>query len=127
MIETMGSGVVAFDYDGDGDDDLLFVDSGQPAPYGGAPGRTTLLRNDLGSGDGAFVDVTGASGIHLDSYGMGAVAGDVDGDGDQDLYLTAFGPNRLWLNDGDGSFSAAPSEDAAADPLLECIGRVRGC
>ena len=60
--------------------------------------------------------MTGASGIHLDSYGMGAVAGDVDGDGDQDLYLTAFGPNRLWLNDGDGSFRAAPSEDAAADP-----------
>lgn len=115
MIETMGSGVVALDYDGDGDDDLLFVDSGQPEPYGGAPGRTTLLRNDLGGGDGAFVDVTETSGIHLDSYGMGAVAGDVDGDGDQDLYVTAFGPNRLWLNNGDGSFGAAPSEHAA-DP-----------
>ena len=115
MIETMGSGVVAFDYDGDGDDDLLLVDSGQPEPYGGLPGRTTLLRNDLDRG-GVFVDVTGASGIQIDSYGMGAVTGDVDGDGDQDLYVTAFGPNRLWLNDGDATFRAAPSEAAAADP-----------
>ena len=115
MIETVGGGVVAFDYDGDGDDDLLFVDSGEPVPYGGKPGRTTLLRNDLGAADGRFVDVTDASGIILDSYGMGAAAGDVDGDGHPDLYLTAFGPNRLWLNQGDGSFRAAPAE-TAADP-----------
>ena len=112
MIETLGSGVVAFDYDGDGDDDLLFVDSGQPEPYGGEPGTTTLLRNDLGR----FTDVTEASGLHLDGYGMGAVAGDVDGDGDPDLYLTAFGPNRLWLNDGDGTFSEVAAEEAAPDP-----------
>ena len=111
MIETMGSGVLAFDYDGDGDDDLLFVDSGEPAPHGGRPGRTTLLRND----NGRFVDVTDISGIHLDSYGMGGVSGDVDGDGDPDLYLTAFGPNRLLLNDGDGTFSAAAPGSGAAD------------
>ena len=110
MIETMGSGVLAFDYDGDGDDDLLFVDSGEPAPHGGRPGRTTLLRND----NSRFVDVTDSSGIHLDSYGMGGVTGDVDGDGDPDLYLTAFGPNRLLLNRGDGTFStAAPGSGAA--------------
>jgi len=112
MIETVGSGVVAFDYDRDGDDDLLFVDSGDPAPHGGAPGRTTLLRND----GGRFVDVTDASGIRLDSYGMGAVTGDVDGDGDPDLYLTAFGPNRLWLNRGDGAFVPAPDDAGGADP-----------
>ncbi len=111
MIETVGSGVVAFDYDGDGDDDLLFVDSGEPAPHGGAPGRTTLLRND----GGRFVDVTDASGIRLDSYGMGAVTGDVDGDGDPDVYLTAFGPNRLWLNRGNGAFVPAPDGAGAAD------------
>ena len=115
MIETVGSGVVAFDYDGDGDDDLLFVDSGEPAPHGGKPGRTTLLRNDLGNEGGRFIDATDASGILLDSYGMGAVAGDVDGDGNPDLYLTAFGPNQLWLNHGDGSFRAPPLE-TAADP-----------
>lgn len=111
MIETMGGGVLAFDYDGDGDDDLLFVDSGEPKPHGGRPGRTTLLRND----DSRFVDVTDIAGIHLDSYGMGGVSGDVDGDGDLDLYLTAFGPNRLLVNDGDGTFSAAAPEGGAAD------------
>ena len=115
MIETMGSGVVAFDYDGDGDNDLLFVDSGQPEPYGGKPGRTTLLRNDVGQHGSRFVDVTGASGIRLDSYGMGAVAGDVDGDGDPDLYLTAFGPNRLFMNAGDGTFNLAPAQRGGAD------------
>ena len=112
MIETVGSGVVAFDYDSDGDDDLLFVDSGEPAPYDGAPGRTTLLRND----GGTFSDVTEESGIRLDGYGMGAVSGDIDGDGDPDLYLTAFGPNRLFLNNGDGSFSATAPETAPDDP-----------
>ena len=116
MIETVGSGVVAFDYDGDGDDDLLFVDSGEPAPHGGTPGRTTLLRNDLGPDGPRFVDATEASGILLDGYGMGAVTGDVDGDGDPDVYLTAFGPNRLWLNLGDGAFSPAPGDGGAADP-----------
>ena len=116
MIETVGSGVVAFDYDGDGDDDLLFVDSGEPAPHGGKPGRTTLLRNDLGPNGPRFVDATRASGIRLDSYGMGALTGDVDGDGDPDVYLTAFGPNRLWLNRGDGAFSPAPEDGGTADP-----------
>ena len=116
MIETVGSGVVAFDYDGDGDDDLLFVDSGEPAPHGGRPGRTTLLRNDVGPDGPRFVDVTETSGILLDSYGMGAITGDVDGDGDPDVYLTAFGPNRLWLNQGNGAFSPAPEDGGGADP-----------
>ena len=115
MIESIGSGVVAFDYDGDGDDDLLFVDSGEPAPHGGTPGRTTLLRNDL-AGGGRFVDRTRSAGIHLDGYGMGAINGDVDGDGDPDLYLTAFGRNELWLNRGDGAFRPAPEGGAAPDP-----------
>ncbi len=115
MIETVGSGVVAFDYDGDGDDDLLFVDSGQPAPYGAEPGRTTLLRNDPARSGARFVDATSEAGIVLDSYGMGAITGDIDGDGDSDVYLTAFGPNRLWRNDGDGSFSPTTPADSAAD------------
>ena len=101
MIETVGSGVVAFDYDGDGDDDLLFVDSGDPAPHVGAPGRTKLLQND----GGRFVDVTEASGIRLDSYGMGAVTADVDGDGDAGRLS-----DRLRSRTGSGSTGAtAPS------------------
>ena len=116
MIETVGSGVAAFDYDGDGDDDLLFVDSGEPLPHGGSPGKTTLLRNDLGPDGPQMVDRTAASGLVLKDYGMGAVTGDLDGDGDPDLYLTAFGPNRLWWNRGDGSFVPASGDAGATDP-----------
>jgi hypothetical protein len=107
MIETMGSGVVAFDYDRDGDDDLLFIQSGElpvAAPEARAVGpRSRLFRND----GGRFVDVTSAAGIDLDVYGMGGTAGDVDGDGDVDLFVTAYGANRLLRNNGNGTFTDA--------------------
>ncbi len=106
MIETMGSGVVALDYDGDGDRDLLFVDSGPVPGHQGDTPRTRLFRND-GAGTSAtprFVDVTTQAGIEVTGYGMGATAGDVDGDGDLDLYVTAFGANQLLRNQGDGTF-----------------------
>ncbi len=113
MIETMGSGVVALDYDGDGDDDLLFVQSGElPIEGSGGPGGV-LYRNDGSSG---FVNVTAAAELTLDVYGMGGTAGDVDGDGDLDLYVTAYGSNRLLLNDGDGSFTDATEAAGVGDP-----------
>ena len=100
MVETMGSGVVVWDYDGDGDEDVLFVDSGMLPGYAGEVPRTVLFRND----GGRFVDVTARAGIRVAAYGMGATAGDVDGDGDEDLYVTAFGGNQLFVNQGDGTF-----------------------
>lgn len=94
MPEIMGSGIAILDFDGDGDEDVFFVDSGGPS---------RLFRND---GGGRFVDVTARAGITLPakSYAMGATAGDFDGDGDPDLYVTAYGPSRLFVNQGDGSF-----------------------
>ncbi len=109
MIETMGSGVVIFDYDGDGDRDLFLIDSGAVRDGEGPPSRSVLLRNE-GPGAG-FRDVTEASGIAVKGYGMGGTAGDVDGDGDLDLYITAFGANQLFRNNGDGGFTDA-TEDA---------------
>ncbi len=115
MIETMGSGVVAFDYDLDGDEDLLFVDSGPlPPPAGPGGSASKLYRND---GAGRFVDVTAASAIRVDGYGQGAVAGDVDADGDLDLYFASFGPNQLLLNRGDGTFEDATAEAGVGDGL----------
>ncbi|MEE8523399.1 MAG: CRTAC1 family protein [Thermoanaerobaculia bacterium] len=106
MIETMGSGVVIFDYDGDGDRDLFLVDSGAVGGSEGPRPRSVLLRNDGRSGDGVvFRDVTEDSGIEVTGYGMGATAGDVDGDGDLDLYVTSFGANQLFRNDGRGRFT----------------------
>ncbi len=112
MPESMGSGVVIIDYDGDGDEDVFFVDSGSPAPYNGEPARPRLYRNEGGS----FLDVTERSGMRIESYGMGVTAGDVDGDGDPDLYLTAFGPNQLLLNNGDGTFRDVTRVAGVGDP-----------
>jgi hypothetical protein len=102
MVEMMGGGVVLFDYDGDGDPDVLFVDAGSLPGYQGEAPRTRLFRND---GGGHFVDVTERSGIKVSGYGMGGAAADVDGDGNLDLFLTAFGRNQLFHNNGDGTFA----------------------
>lgn len=114
MPETMGSGVVLFDYDLDGDPDVFYVDSGAMPGYKGETPRSVLLRND---GAGKFVDATGRSGIRVASYGMGATAGDVDGDSDLDLYVSAFGPDQLFRNNGDGTFSEATAQAGLGNPL----------
>ena len=113
MVETMGSGVAMLDYDGDGDEDLFFVDGGALPGYTGEPPRSRLLRND---GPGRFTDVTERSRIAVAAWGMGAVAGDVDADGDLDLYVTAFGPNQLFRNDGDGGFTDVTATAGVGDP-----------
>jgi hypothetical protein len=102
LPETMGSGVVFFDADGDGWQDLFFVNSktwpGQPAK----PSAPALYRNNH---NGTFTDVTAASGLNASVYGLGAAAGDADNDGKEDLYVTALGGNHLYRNLGDGKFS----------------------
>ena len=111
MTEPMGSGVVFFDYDADGDPDLLFINGGDdPTGEGAATSATSaaaLYRND---GHGRFTDVTPAAGLEHIGYGMGATAGDYDNDGDSDLYVTHYGPNVLFRNNGDGTFSDVTTE-----------------
>ena len=97
LPETMGSGVVFLDADGDGWQDLFFVNSktwpGQPI----RPSASALYRNNH---NGTFTDVTAASGLTGIGYGLGATAGDFDNDGKSDLYVTALGGNRLFRNLG---------------------------
>lgn len=114
MPETMGSGVVMFDYDGDGDNDLFFVDSGAMPGYEGPVTGSRLFRNE---GEGRFLDVTVGAGIAVSGYGMGAAAADVDADGFVDLYVTAFGANQLFRNRGDGRFEDVSSGSGIDDPL----------
>ena len=124
IIETMGSGVVFFDYDTDGDADLYFVNSGnvpeekqdpQQAKLGNA-----LYRNE---GYGRFTDVTEMSGTGDTGYGMGAAAGDIDNDGDADLYVANFGNDTLYRNNGDGTFTDI-TEAAGIDNTLWGIAAV---
>ena len=125
--EVVGAGGALFDYDGDGDLDLYTVqgamlgpdrtvaDSPQPWPKGEAL-RDRLWRNDANAfGPARFVDVTEQSGIEAPAYGMGAATGDIDNDGDVDLYVTNFGANQLWLNDGDGTFTDVSAASGTAD------------
>jgi hypothetical protein len=96
MTEIIGSGVALFDYDNDGDLDVFLVQS---------QGRSQLFRNDLNQGALHFTDVTAGSGIVTKGYGMGVAAGDFDNDGFVDLYVTSFGTNQLFHNNGNGTFT----------------------
>ena len=108
MPAVMGGGAAVFDADGDGDLDLYFI-----APAGpGAAQAPAAGSNAPGLGgnrfyrqreDGRFEDATAAAGLAGD--GMGAATGDLDNDGDIDLYLTRLGPDRLLINDGGGVFA----------------------
>jgi hypothetical protein len=101
LPESIGSGCAFFDYDGDGRQDVFLVDGmswpGRPLE-GGVP---ALYRNE---GGGQFRNVTAEAGLGLRVYGMGAVPGDYDNDGRQDLLITCLGPNRLFHNEGSGRF-----------------------
>jgi len=105
LVETMGSGGLFFDVDGDGWVDLFLVDGGSLVDARqDAAARHRLYRN---RGDGTFADATAASGIAHREYGMGACAADYDNDGRVDLYVTGVGGNRLYRNGGGGSFRDA--------------------
>ena len=97
LPETMGGGCAFFDYDGDGDQDLFFVNS-QAWPWdGGTPSRSALYEND---GHGQFSDITERAGLAGSFYGMGVACGDYDNDGHVDLFLSGVGTNRLYHNLG---------------------------
>ncbi len=113
-IETMGSGACWLDYDGDGDLDLYAVNSAALPGYTAAVSPTShLYQND---GHGRFTDVTSRAGVGHRGYGMGCAGGDIENDGDLDLYVTSFGPNVLYRNEGNGTFSDVTSESGVGDP-----------
>lgn len=110
LPETMGGGVAFFDYNGDGHQDLLFVNSKRwpwdPRPAEGPAPTLVLYKND---GRGQFTDATAEAGLAVEMYGMGCAVGDYDNDGDSDLYVSAFGPGKLFRNDG-GKFTDVSAE-----------------
>jgi len=112
LPETMGSGCAFVDVDADGDADALLL-SGSDWPGHETPGRdvSALYRNDRGR----FTEVTAEAGLDAAFFAMGVAAGDMDSDGDEDLYLTALGPNRLYRNDG-GRFVDVAARMGVDDP-----------
>jgi hypothetical protein len=97
MPETIGSGAAFIDYDNDGDQDLLLVNSRWWPGEERAPAPTlAFYRND---GHGHFTDVTAEAGLKITCFGMGAAVGDYDNDGWTDLYITTLGKNYLFRND----------------------------
>ena len=87
LPETMGSGVVFLDADGDGWQDLFFVNSKHwPGQKSGSRSLPALYRN---TGQGTFADITKQAGLAVEAYGMGGAAADYDNDGDADLFVTA--------------------------------------
>ncbi|MFM7836668.1 MAG: FG-GAP repeat domain-containing protein, partial [Planctomycetaceae bacterium] len=119
LPETMGGGGAFFDFDNDGDQDLLCVNSGIWPWAAQKPAQTPVSALYANDGAGRFTNVTAGSGIDVAMYGNGVACGDVDNDGDVDLFISCLGPNHLFLNAGQGHFRdvtemAQVAGDAAA-------------
>jgi len=123
LIETMPGGVALFDYNNDGLLDIFLVNGGRvtnpmsiPENFDRKDPRywNRLFRQNK---DGSFTDVTEQSGLANagdGNYGMGVAVGDYDNDGFSDLYVTSYGKNILYHNNGDGTFSDVTAEAGVA-------------
>ena len=111
LLETMGSGVALFDCDNDGRLDLFLVNGApysDPTPPGFVPqkaGPQDWNRMYRQKPDGTFEDITETSGLKGAGYGMGVAVADYDNDGNEDLFVTAYGSNRLYHNNGNCTFT----------------------
>jgi hypothetical protein len=105
IVDANGAGAALFDYDRDGDLDVLLVNGStvERLARGGDP-MVALYQND---GQGRFRNVSGESGLDRRGWGTGVCIADVDNDGFQDVYVTALGPNVLWRNIGGQRFLAS--------------------
>jgi hypothetical protein len=120
ILESAGNGVALVDVDGDGWLDIYLVTAAQlDASRARIPHRNALYRN---LGNWRFEDISAAAGVDAAAWGNGVCAGDADGDGRVDLYVTNWGPNFLFRNKGDGRF-----EDVAATAGVAAGGWSTGC
>ncbi|PYT73144.1 MAG: CRTAC1 family protein [Acidobacteria bacterium] len=102
LPETMGPGVAFIDYDNDGWPDIFLV-NGMGWP--GHIRKNSTLKLYHNNHDGTFADVTHKAGLDMELYGMGVAVGDYDNDGNDDLFVTAYGQSHLFHNNGNGTFT----------------------
>ncbi|MEP7343141.1 MAG: VCBS repeat-containing protein, partial [Acidobacteriota bacterium] len=110
--ETTGSGCAFLDYDNDGWQDVLLINS---MDFEDAPKkRRSVMALYHNNQNGTFSDVTAAAGLAKPMYGMGAAIGDYDNDGWDDIYVTALGANALFRNLGNGKFADVTAKTGVA-------------
>ena len=103
LPETMGSGCAFLDYNSDGWQDIILVNS---KDWKGHPtGKRQILALYRNNKNGTFTDVTVAVGLDIPVYGMGIAVADYDNDGHDDIYLSCLEADKLFKNNGDNSFS----------------------
>jgi hypothetical protein len=120
-IETMGTGCALIDYDNDGWLDIFFA-NGAPTPVfkPEKPLRHALYRNNR---DWTFTDVTDKAGVGGNgSYGMGVAVGDYDNDGFDDIHISSYGPNQLYRNNGDGTFTDVTGKAGVQSNTWSIVG-----
>lgn len=113
LPETMGSGVCVVDYDNDGWQDILFVNSMDWPEHKAERSTAALYHNNH---DGTFTDVTRAAGLASEMYGLGCAVGDFDNDGFDDIYITALNGNHLLRNLGTGKFADVTAKAGVSNP-----------
>lgn len=113
LPETMGSGVCAIDYDNDGWQDILFVNSMGWPGHKSTKSFSALYHNNH---DGTFSDVTRQAGLAVEMYGLGCAVADYDNDGFEDIYITALDGNHLFHNLGNGKFADVTARAGVRNP-----------
>lgn len=119
MPESIGAGAAFLDYDNDGDLDIYLINGAwRDAEHAQFPPlQNQLFRQET---DGTFVNVTAESGLGDTGYGMGVAVGDIDNDGDLDVYISNYGPDALYRNNGDGTFSNITQQAGIDNPHWGC-------
>lgn len=113
LPETLGSGCAFLDYDNDGWQDILLVNSMNWPGRAGPKSYPALYHNNQ---NGTFTDVTKEAGLAVEMYGLGCAVADYDNDGFDDVYITCLGPNHLFRNLGSGKFQDVTAKAGVGDP-----------
>ena len=113
LPETLGSGCAFLDYDNDGWQDILLINSMNWPGRAGPKSYPALYHNNQ---NGTFTDVTKEAGLAVEMYGLGCAVADYDNDGFDDIYVTCLGANHLFRNLGSGKFQDVTAKAGVGDP-----------